>query len=62
MFNLMSEPRRAPFSDWLAQVDRRTWRKAGFHVVGGNALAYLQSCYDVGLTPIEVADDLIKGC
>lgn len=52
--------RAPPFSDWLAQVDRITLRRAGFSLgVTQAAKAYLQSCYNVGLTPEEMAEDII---
>lgn len=53
---------RLPFSDWRAQVDRITLRRAGFAVASTRAmLGQMQSCYNVGLSPLEVAEDIIHG-
>ena len=53
-------PRRAPYSDWLAQVariiERRTCARRA-HIFDS---AYLRSCYDMGLSPQEIADDLME--
>lgn len=50
-------PRRAPYSDWFAQVCRIIERRIGepAHIHDSD---YLRSCYTVGLTPQEIADDL----
>lgn len=58
MFNLMGAPSRPPFSDWLAQVDRILRRRNGTTVAHCGAHPLMRSCYDVGLSPREVADDL----
>lgn len=52
-------PRRAPYSDWLAQVARIVERRIGepAHIFNS---AYLRSCYDMGLSPQEIADDLME--
>lgn len=49
-------PRRAPFSDWRAQIERAVERRTGepFHL---EPSAALRGCYDCGLSPVEVADD-----
>lgn len=52
-------PRRAPFSDWCAQIERLIERRNGrpCHLTR-NAL--LRSCYDIGLTAQEMAGDLAR--
>jgi hypothetical protein len=59
MFNLLTGgASRPPFTDWLAQVERRINRK-GLNVTFQHQpelRASLHSCYDVGLSPIEIAD------
>jgi hypothetical protein len=60
MFHLVEhQPRREPYSDWFARIVRIVERR-----IGGTAYvfdsAYLHSCYDVGLTPQEIADDLME--
>lgn len=53
---------RPPFSDWRAQVDRITQKRAGFAIASSQAMGGLmRSCYDVGLSPAEVAEDIIHG-
>lgn len=59
MFNLLTgRDKRPPFSDWLAQVERRINRN-GANVTFAHQpqlRASLHACYDVGLSPIEIAD------
>lgn len=52
MFSLQ---RRAPYSDWLAQIDRQLQRRGhrSGQVIDCDAL---KACYDCGLTATEIAD------
>lgn len=53
-------PRRAPFSDWCAQLsrilDRAGCPNSAFMATRS---PYLRSCYDCGLSPLEVAGDIL---
>lgn len=52
--------RRAPYSDWLAQVQRILDRR----IQGEAALfdsCYLRGCYQCGLSPRQIADELLEG-
>lgn len=51
-------PRRAPFSDWCAQIERRIERRLGFAPTM-SSITQVRSCYEVGLSANEVADDFI---
>jgi hypothetical protein len=51
-------PRRAPFSDWCAQVERLCERFTGQPCALARTNRLLHSCYDVGLSPQEMAEDL----
>jgi hypothetical protein len=59
MFHLQQAPRRPPFSDWRAQVERLAERRLGVHVlgIGDNVLLGYYHC---GLSPREAADDLTE--
>lgn len=61
MFHLAQAPRRAPFSDWKAQVERRIERQTGKPVTIADDCGCLLACYNVGLEPDEVAADFIEG-
>ena len=49
-------PRRAPFADWCAQIERMVERRTGraCHLIRNEQL---RSCYNVGLSAVEMADD-----
>jgi hypothetical protein len=53
-------PRRAPYSDWFAQVCRIIERRTGepCHIVTS---AFMESLYTCGISAQEVADDLLEG-
>ena len=59
MFHLAQSPRRAPFSDWKAQVERMIMRHAG-PVAEPFSPTVMQSCYDVGLSPSDMAEYYIE--
>jgi hypothetical protein len=61
MFHLHGTPRRAPFSDWCARVERKIERETGqrFKIARDSRVA--RGYYDVGLTPDDMADDFIQG-
>lgn len=48
-------PRRAPFTDWLAQVERVLVRRGHVAPVVTDCDA-LRACYDCGLQPGEIAN------
>lgn len=50
-------PRRAPFSDWCAQIERIIEKRTGEPFKLDRSLKSLLGCYEVGLSPIEIADD-----
>jgi hypothetical protein len=53
MMHLQGAPRRAPFSDWIAQVSRIQPAASD-----PAARTMLQAYYNAGLSPREAADDL----
>lgn len=59
MFHLQA-PRRPPFSDWLAQVERICLRHDTGHIAS-SAVNLLRAYYDNGISAQEAADDLIGG-
>jgi len=52
-------PRREPFSDWRAQVERIIERQTGW-ILSLRGFG-LEAYYDVGLSPSEAATDWIGG-
>lgn len=60
MLHLQPQPRREPFSDWKAQVERLIALASPEPVTFANDCQYMRSCYDCGLTAREVALDFIE--
>lgn len=57
MYHLAQAPRREPFSDWKARVERIILKRTGFDLtLQGFGL---QSYYDVGVSPDEAPIDWI---
>lgn len=50
-------PRRAPFSDWCAQVERIIAKRYGESVTLDRHSLILHGCYDCGVSPGEIAQD-----
>ncbi len=58
MLHLQQTPRRAPFSDWMAQVERRIERMTGLvYRTSPAATMIWGSYYDCGISPQEAAAD-----
>lgn len=62
LFLASNPPTRAPFSDWVAQIMRIVERQTGerlAHPGAYNPGTGLGAYYDSGLSPLEVAEDLM---
>lgn len=59
MMHLQGAPRRAPLSDWLAQIERHIERRTRERMTV-TATPIIQALYDCGVTPREVADDILS--
>ena len=55
MFQLLGAP-RAPFTDWVAQAERILQRRGYTNVTLDRTCTALKACYDVGISPAEIAD------
>lgn len=55
LFHLAGAPRRAPYSDWLSQINRVLERR-GHRGVSVEDCDALRACYDCGLQPGDIAD------
>lgn len=57
MFHLAGQPRRLPFTDWAARVERIIASATGEVVRLDRSSRALRGCYDVGLSPHDIAED-----
>lgn len=55
---LQGAPRRPPITDWLSQVQRIVERRTGEAMIV-TLSPMLEALYDCGVSPHEVADDLL---
>ena len=55
MLQFLGTP-RAPFTDWCAQVERHVARASGEQWNLQRDCPAVKACYDVGMSPMEVAE------